>query len=66
VSAGEGTQNYLCVAQAAAVLTGLAVTAVFSGHDGVATGTVAVLDHHGQIGSGVANALANPGFRPPY
>ena len=37
-----------------------------SGHGGVATGNVAVFDHHGQIGSGVANAMANPGFRPPY
>ena len=30
-TAGEGTQNYLCAAQAAAVLTGLAVTAAWSG-----------------------------------
>ena len=29
--AGEGTQNYLCVAQAAAVLVGLAVTAAWPG-----------------------------------
>jgi divalent metal cation (Fe/Co/Zn/Cd) transporter len=28
---GEGTQNYLCAAQAAGVLTGLAVTALWSG-----------------------------------
>ena len=30
-TAGEGTQNYLCAAQAAAVLTGLAVTAIWPG-----------------------------------
>ncbi|MHA7652919.1 cation transporter [Mycobacterium sp. ML4] len=30
-TAGEGTQNYLCAAQAAAVLTGLAITAVWPG-----------------------------------
>jgi len=30
-TAGEGTQNYLCAAQAAAVLTGLAITAAWSG-----------------------------------
>jgi divalent metal cation (Fe/Co/Zn/Cd) transporter len=30
-TAGEGTQNYLCAAQAAAVLLGLAVTAVWPG-----------------------------------
>lgn len=30
-TAGEGTQNYLCAAQAAAVLVGLAVTAAWSG-----------------------------------
>jgi divalent metal cation (Fe/Co/Zn/Cd) transporter len=29
-TAGEGTQNYLCAAQAAAVLTGLAVTAAWA------------------------------------
>lgn len=29
-TAGEGTQNYLCAAQAAAVLLGLAITAVWS------------------------------------
>lgn len=28
---GEGTQNYLCAAQAAGVLVGLAVTATWSG-----------------------------------
>jgi divalent metal cation (Fe/Co/Zn/Cd) transporter len=31
VTAGEGTQNYLCAAQAAAVLAGLAVTAAWPG-----------------------------------
>jgi divalent metal cation (Fe/Co/Zn/Cd) transporter len=31
VTAGEGTQNYLCAAQAAAVLGGLAVTAAWPG-----------------------------------
>ncbi len=30
-TAGEGTQNYLCAAQAAAVLAGLAITAVWPG-----------------------------------
>ena len=30
-TAGEGTQNYLCATQAAAVLTGLAVTAIWPG-----------------------------------
>jgi divalent metal cation (Fe/Co/Zn/Cd) transporter len=30
-TAGEGTQNYLCAAQAAAVLAGLAVTAIWPG-----------------------------------
>ncbi len=30
-TAGEGTQNYLCGAQAAAVLTGLAVAAIWPG-----------------------------------
>lgn len=30
-TAGEGTQNYLCAAQPAAVLTGLAVTAAWPG-----------------------------------
>jgi len=30
-TAGEGTQNYLCAAQAAAVLAGLAVTAAWPG-----------------------------------
>ena len=30
-TAGEGIQNYLCAAQAAAVLAGLAITAAWSG-----------------------------------
>ena len=30
-TAGEGTQNYLCAAQAAAVLLGLAITAAWPG-----------------------------------
>ena len=30
-TAGEGTQNYLCAAQAAAVLAGLAITAAWAG-----------------------------------
>ncbi len=37
-----------------------------SGHDGVVSGTVAVFDHDGHIGSGVANAVTNPGFQAPY
>jgi hypothetical protein len=37
----------------------------FSGHDGVATGTAALFDRRGQIGSATATTLANPGFRPP-
>jgi hypothetical protein len=36
----------------------------FSGHDGVATGTAAVFDRRGQIGSATATTLANPGFAP--
>lgn len=34
-------------------------------HNGVATGAATIVDEHGPIGSGVANALANPGFNPP-
>ncbi|MCV7278830.1 thioesterase family protein [Mycolicibacterium flavescens] len=34
-------------------------------HDGVATGTATLVDEHGPIGSGIANALANPGFSAP-
>jgi hypothetical protein len=36
-----------------------------SSHDGVATGTVVVFDAHRQIGTGVANALANPSWKAP-
>ena len=35
-------------------------------HGGVATGVATMVDQHGPIGSGVANALANPGFNPPH
>ena len=52
-TAGEGAQNYLCAVQAAAVLTGLAVTANWSGGwwlDPV-------------IGLGVAAAAVWQGFR---
>jgi hypothetical protein len=44
---------------------GLAALTHYS-HDGVATGTATIVDQHGPIGSGVANALANPGFNPPH
>ncbi|OBI81125.1 thioesterase family protein [Mycobacterium sp. E740] len=43
---------------------GLAALTHYS-HDGVATGTATLVDEHGPIGSGVANALSNPGFAPP-
>jgi hypothetical protein len=35
-------------------------------HDGVATGVATMVDERGPIGSGVANALSNPGFNPPH
>ncbi|MDT5077715.1 MAG: hypothetical protein QOJ80_2352 [Mycobacterium sp.] len=35
------------------------------GHAGVATGVATLFDESGPIGSGVATALANPGFTPP-
>ena len=35
------------------------------GHAGVATGVATLFDETGPIGSGVATALANPGFTPP-
>jgi hypothetical protein len=35
------------------------------GHAGVATGVATLFDEAGPIGSGVATALANPGFTPP-
>ncbi|MGV0791340.1 thioesterase family protein [Mycolicibacterium sp. XJ1819] len=44
---------------------GLAALTHYS-HDGVATGTAAIVDEYGPIGSGVATALSNPGFDPPY
>jgi hypothetical protein len=34
-------------------------------HAGVATGVATVFDEKGPIGSGIATALANPGFTPP-
>ena len=34
-------------------------------HAGVATGVASLFDDAGPIGSGVATALANPGFTPP-
>jgi acyl-coenzyme A thioesterase PaaI-like protein len=33
--------------------------------DGIATGTAALFDRQGQIGTATASALANPGFAPP-
>jgi hypothetical protein len=44
---------------------GLAALTHYS-HDGVATGVATILDQSGPIGSGVANALSNPGFNPPH
>jgi hypothetical protein len=38
------------------------VALTHSSHAGVATGTAALFDHHGQIGSATATTLANPGF----
>jgi hypothetical protein len=35
------------------------------GHAGVATGVATLFDEKGPIGSGMATALANPGFTPP-
>jgi len=35
------------------------------GHAGVATGVATLFDETGPIGSGVATALANPGFTAP-
>lgn len=35
-----------------------------SSHGGVATGTAAMFDRHGLIGTATATALANPGFAP--
>lgn len=36
----------------------------FTGHDGVATGTAALFDARGQIGTATATTLTNPGFAP--
>jgi hypothetical protein len=44
---------------------GLAALTHYS-HGGVATGVATVVDQFGPIGSGVATALANPGFAPPH
>jgi hypothetical protein len=38
------------------------VALTHSSHDGVATGTAALFDQRGQIGSATATTLANPGF----
>ena len=38
------------------------VALTHSSHAGVATGTAALFDHRGQIGSATATTLANPGF----
>jgi acyl-coenzyme A thioesterase PaaI-like protein len=35
-------------------------------HDGVASGTATISDHRGPIGTGVATAVVNPGFRSPF
>jgi Thioesterase-like superfamily len=43
---------------------GLAALTHYS-HAGVATGVATIVDQFGPIGSGVATALANPGFAPP-
>ncbi len=43
---------------------GLAALTHYS-HAGVATGVATIFDRHGPIGSGMATAIANPGFRPP-
>ena len=36
----------------------------YTGHDGIATGTAALFDTRGQIGTATATTLANPGFSP--
>ena len=36
----------------------------FTGHDGIATGTAALFDARGQIGTATATTLANSGFTP--
>ncbi len=37
----------------------------YSGHDGIGTGTAALFDHRGQLGTATATTLANSGFDPP-
>jgi hypothetical protein len=46
------------------VYIGLAAVTHYD-HEGVATGVASLFDERGPIGSGVALALANPGFAPP-
>jgi hypothetical protein len=46
------------------VYIGLAAVTHY-GHAGVATGVATLFDESGPIGSGMATALANPGFTPP-
>jgi Thioesterase-like superfamily len=46
------------------VYIGLAAVTHY-GHAGVATGVATLFDETGPIGSGMATALANPGFTPP-
>jgi|SRR6202045_3601033 len=46
------------------IYIGLASVTHYS-HAGVATGVATLFDQTGPIGSGMATALANPGFRPP-
>jgi hypothetical protein len=46
------------------VYIGLAAVTHYS-HAGVATGVATLFDETGPIGSGMATALANPGFTPP-
>ncbi len=43
---------------------GLAALTHYS-HAGVATGTAALFDRIGPIGTATATGLVNPGFRPP-
>jgi hypothetical protein len=46
------------------VYIGLAALTHYS-DSGVATGTAAIFDHRGPIGSAIATALVNPGFKTP-
>ena len=43
---------------------GLAALTHYS-HAGIATGVATMFDQTGPIGSGMATAIANPGFNPP-